>query len=257
MNTAVVSSSWLAVRRGPPSHRRPLLTVTAFKAGERRAGGVGAVRASRGRAPRACVAPGRGSRPRRRSSAVSSPCAPPPVAANRPAARRFRQDLLHLVENLQHALTGVVVLQGMTVGEPGNRREAFVPLRVVLHRARAERVEVSCRSTCCASTGSRNGESGRSRPLRGAAAAPPRGAPPVRATRAECRRARPRPASDGTGGPGATFRRSGRWIGCCSYDLRTPSVWWDVAWQGTSAAIPQARSRCPRHSYQTERRVPD
>ena len=50
--------------------------------------------------------------------------------------------LLHLEEQFQHALDGRVVLERVKVGEPRQRREPLVPLRVVLHRARPQRVEV-------------------------------------------------------------------------------------------------------------------
>ena len=54
----------------------------------------------------------------------------------------FRQHLLHLVEQLQHALDGVIRLMRMQVGNAGKRGHPLVPLAVVLHRAGAERIEV-------------------------------------------------------------------------------------------------------------------
>ena len=54
----------------------------------------------------------------------------------------FGEELLHLVEELQHALGGGVVLERVEVGKPAQPGEPLVPLRVVLHGARPERVEV-------------------------------------------------------------------------------------------------------------------
>jgi hypothetical protein len=54
----------------------------------------------------------------------------------------FAEDLLHLEEELQHPLAGVVVLEGVDGGEARQRREALVPLGVVLHGTRPQRVEV-------------------------------------------------------------------------------------------------------------------
>jgi hypothetical protein len=49
---------------------------------------------------------------------------------------------LHAEEQFEHALDRVVVLERVQSGEAGERGEAFVPLRVVLHRARTERIKV-------------------------------------------------------------------------------------------------------------------
>jgi hypothetical protein len=54
----------------------------------------------------------------------------------------FGEESLHLEQEFEHPLGGVVVLQGVQIGEPGQRCEPFVPLRVVLHGTRPERVEV-------------------------------------------------------------------------------------------------------------------
>ena len=54
----------------------------------------------------------------------------------------FLQVFLQLVEQLQHALERVFRLIRMQVGEAGHAGDALVPLRVVLHRAGAERIEV-------------------------------------------------------------------------------------------------------------------
>ena len=56
--------------------------------------------------------------------------------------RDFGKKLLHLEEQFQHPLDGRVVLKRVKVGEPRKRREPFMPLRVVFHRARPQRVEV-------------------------------------------------------------------------------------------------------------------
>jgi hypothetical protein len=52
------------------------------------------------------------------------------------------QVLLHPVQQLQHPLGGAVVLQRVQVGEAGVAGDPLVPLRVVLHRATAERIKV-------------------------------------------------------------------------------------------------------------------
>ena len=51
------------------------------------------------------------------------------------------QRVLELVHQLQRALGALGVLQRVQAGVAGQRRDALVQLRVVLHRARAERVE--------------------------------------------------------------------------------------------------------------------
>ncbi len=54
----------------------------------------------------------------------------------------FGEDLLHLKQQLQHALERFLRLIRMQIGQARQRRQPFVPLRVVLHRARAERIEM-------------------------------------------------------------------------------------------------------------------
>ena len=65
-----------------------------------------------------------------------------PAAANRRRGRRFPAGIAQLVEHLQHALNRFLGLVRMQIGEAGHAGDPFVPLRVVLHRARAERIEV-------------------------------------------------------------------------------------------------------------------
>ena len=54
----------------------------------------------------------------------------------------FGEDLLHLVQQLQNALQRLLGLIGMQIGDARQGGHAFVPLRVVLHRTRAERIEM-------------------------------------------------------------------------------------------------------------------
>ena len=64
------------------------------------------------------------------------------AAARRAAGRRSRASaLLELVHQLQRALGALGVLQRVQARVAGQRGDALVQLRVVLHRARAERVE--------------------------------------------------------------------------------------------------------------------
>ena len=56
-------------------------------------------------------------------------------------ARDLAQRLLELVHQLQRALGALGVLRRVQAGVAGQRGDALVQLRVVLHRARAERVE--------------------------------------------------------------------------------------------------------------------
>ena len=50
--------------------------------------------------------------------------------------------VLHLVQDFEHALAGRVVLERVQFGQARQRRQALVPLGVVLHRTRAQRIEV-------------------------------------------------------------------------------------------------------------------
>ena len=106
---------------------------------------------------------------------------------HRGQARNLREVLLHLEEQFEHALRRVVVLQRVQCGEPRQRREPLVPLGVVLHRARPQRVEVGVDATCSAPTDSCSGGSGRSRRPPATAAARPRGARAESARRAASR----------------------------------------------------------------------
>ncbi len=54
----------------------------------------------------------------------------------------FLKDLLQRIQEFESSLQGFFGLIGMQVGHAGHSRGAFVPLGVVLHGARAERIEV-------------------------------------------------------------------------------------------------------------------
>ena len=56
-------------------------------------------------------------------------------------ARDLRQRALQVPHQLERALRALGVLQRVQAGVPGQRGDALVQARVVLHRARAERVE--------------------------------------------------------------------------------------------------------------------
>jgi hypothetical protein len=56
-------------------------------------------------------------------------------------ARDLAQRLLELVHQLQRALGALGVLRRVQAGVAGQRRDALVQFRVVLHRARPERIE--------------------------------------------------------------------------------------------------------------------
>ena len=111
-------------------------------AGQGRGGRIGAVGARSGRArlrrasPRASWAARIASRPQ------SSPCAP---GLGRERHRRHAgqrlQPVGQLVHQLERALDGGDRLQRMEVGEAGQARQLLVQPRVVLHGARAERIE--------------------------------------------------------------------------------------------------------------------
>src|SRR5262249_27799135 len=58
------------------------------------------------------------------------------------APRDLGGDLLHLPQQFEHALAGFVALERVQVGEPRQRRESLVPLGVVLHRTRPQRIEI-------------------------------------------------------------------------------------------------------------------
>ena len=57
-------------------------------------------------------------------------------------SRYFTKVLLHLVEQLEHPLERLFRLVGMQIAQAGQPRRPFVPLGVVFHRTRAERIEV-------------------------------------------------------------------------------------------------------------------
>ncbi len=63
------------------------------------------------------------------------------LEADRVEPRHLAQDLLQLPFELERALHGFVVGERVQVAEAGQRRDALVHARVVLHRARAQRVE--------------------------------------------------------------------------------------------------------------------
>ena len=60
---------------------------------------------------------------------------------HRVEAADLGQDLLQTPHELERALRSVFVLERMEIDEPGQPRSDLVHARVVLHRARAERIE--------------------------------------------------------------------------------------------------------------------
>ena len=78
------------------------------------------------------------------SRAVSSPWAPAAgCSETRVEAGDLGEDILHLPEQFQHALAGSSSLcKRMQVGQARQGGQPFVPLGVVLHGTRPERIEI-------------------------------------------------------------------------------------------------------------------
>ena len=93
-------------------------------------------------------------------------------------AADLRQRALQQPHQLERALGAARVLRRVQAGVPGQRRDPLVELRVVLHRARAERVEagveveVAAREPVVVADDLRLGDLGQARRLARAAAAP-------------------------------------------------------------------------------------
>ena len=114
-----------------------------LEAGHRGAGRVGAVAHCRGSAPWCRFRPGRENRPPPPAGPSIRRAPRRPVAANTAGSPAIScKHLLQLVEHLQHALDRLLRLVGMQVGQARQRRQPLVPLGVVLHRARPERIEM-------------------------------------------------------------------------------------------------------------------
>ena len=64
------------------------------------------------------------------------------LQADRGQTGDFLEVLLHAVQQFQHPLDCVIVLQRVQVGETWEPGNTLMPLRVVLHRATSQRVEV-------------------------------------------------------------------------------------------------------------------
>ena len=127
---------------------RIALDGDGFKSGEVRRGWVGSVRTVRDQhlSSRAALVleVGRGDEKRRQLSLRAGGG----LQADRVQPGDLGQDFLELEKDRQQALERALVLIGMLRGEPRQRGQPLVPLGVVLHRARAERIESSNRSTC-------------------------------------------------------------------------------------------------------------
>ena len=169
------------------------------------------------------------------STPASSPCEPALGCSDTcgsplisPSARS------QVPHQLERALRAARVLQRMQPRVAGQRRDALVQARVVLHRARAERVEAASRGRSCASTGSRSG--GRSPARR-----PRAGAAGSRA--AEARRAAARRSTCGTSSVGRDERAPAR--RALLEDRRALLAQRDHRWRSRRAHAATAR-RAPR-----------
>ena len=119
-----------------------LLMVTASKPGEMRRGGIRAVGAVGDEDLGPLLAPiaeiGRGDE----QGGQLALGAGRRLEAHRVQPRDLGEHLLELEEELEQSLQRPLILIGMLRTEAGQPGQSLVPLRVVLHRARAERVEV-------------------------------------------------------------------------------------------------------------------
>ncbi len=142
MNTAVWSLSLALKSARSTSPRLSLLIVTASKPGEMGRGGIGSVGTVRDQDLRSAFASVAKISRRDQKRGQLALRAGRRLQADGVQTRNLRQDLLKIEENGQQSLKRALVLIRVLCAQAGQGRQSLVPLRVVLHRTRPERIEV-------------------------------------------------------------------------------------------------------------------